>query len=74
MTSAPKKVDDRSFAEILVTDAFSPGVRPQSFDAVNYALVGLLLVGLVSIYLLNGSIHLTVLLILGAGLGIVMNK
>jgi len=64
---------EKSFAEVLVTDAFNPGIHKQSFDAINYALVGLFFVGTVSIYLSGGNWHLIVLMVLGGGLAVVIN-
>ncbi len=70
-TKTPKQ---KSFAEALITEAFTPGVRPQSFDAVNIVLGALLVCLLAAIVLDYKNTHLYGLAFLTLGLGFLMNK
>lgn len=61
--------DHRSFAEVLVTEAFTPGVRPQSFDCVNISLGALLFALLCAIIANPSNYHLYLLGLIALGLG-----
>lgn len=63
-----------SFAEALITDALNPGVRPQSFQALNYVFGALLVTSVIAAYLNSGSIHIFVLIGLTSGLAFLINR
>ena len=69
-----KPANEVSFAEAIVSDAFNPGVRPQSFQALNYVFVALLTTAVIAAYLNNGSIHIYILLGLTTTLAFLINK
>lgn len=63
----------KSFVEVLVHDAFNPGVRKQSFDMINFVVIALVLCSIVAVFMQVASYYLVGLIVIACGLVLVVN-